>query len=132
MDGVLAYTTLFAGNFAPKNWAFCWGQLLPISGNTALFSLIGTYYGGNGVSNFQLPDLRGRMVVGAGAGPGLSNYDIGQVGGTETNSINIAQMAAHAHLINFTATPGSGSAANQMSPASTVYAPDSSGSSDYS
>jgi len=132
MDGVLAYTTLFAGNFAPRNWAFCQGQIIAISANTALFSLIGTYYGGNGTTNFGLPDLRGRAVVGAGSGPGLSPYDVGQVGGTETNFMNTAQMAAHAHLINFTATPGSGSSANQTDPASTVYAPDSSGNSDYS
>jgi len=132
MDGVLAYTTLFAGNFAPKNWAYCWGQLLPISSNTALFSLIGTYYGGNGTSNFQLPDLRGRMVVGVGAAPGLSQYDIGQDGGTEGGSVSIAQMAAHVHMVNFTATAPSGSSANQTDPTNTAYAPDSGGGTDYS
>ena len=74
----------FAGNFAPRGFMLCQGQLLAISSNTALFSILGTTYGGNGQTNFALPDLRGRTAIGAGQGPGLSNIDLGQVAGTET------------------------------------------------
>ena len=81
MEGVLAFTTLFAGNFPPRGWAFCQGQIMSIAQNTALFSLLGTTYGGNGQTTFALPDLRGRAVVSAGQGPGLSPYDLGQVSG---------------------------------------------------
>jgi len=84
-------------NFAPKGWATCQGQLLAISQNTALFSLLGTYYGGNGVNTFALPDLRGRTPVGMGQGPGLSRYDIGQTGGEETVTLQVSQMPAHTH-----------------------------------
>ncbi len=84
-------------NFAPQGWALCQGQLLPISENPALFSLLGTTYGGNGVSNFALPDLRGRMPVGTGEGPGLSNIVLGEVGGTETVTLTIEQLPAHTH-----------------------------------
>jgi microcystin-dependent protein len=79
---------LFPFNFAPTGWALCNGQLLPIQQNTALFSLIGTYYGGNGTTNFQLPNLQGRVSIDNGQGPGLSNYVIGQTGGSETNTIS--------------------------------------------
>jgi microcystin-dependent protein len=78
---------IFPFNFAPLGWALCNGQLLAISQNTALFSLIGTMYGGNGQSNFALPDLQGRVPVNFGQGPGLSNYDQGQIGGTESTTI---------------------------------------------
>lgn len=88
---------IFAGNFAPIGWAKCEGQLLPISQNTALFSLLGTYYGGNGTTNFALPDLRDRMVVGEGQGPGLSFYDIGQTGGASTVTIQDINLPAHTH-----------------------------------
>ena len=86
-------------NFAPRGWAFCQGQILPISQNTALFSLIGTTFGGNGQTTFALPDLRGRVPNGAGQGPGLSNYDLGQVGGTESTTLTINQMPQHAHTV---------------------------------
>jgi microcystin-dependent protein len=79
---------LFAFNFAPTGWAFCNGQLLAIASNTALFSLVGTFYGGNGTSNFSLPDLRGRVPMSFGQGPGLSNFNEGQAGGTESNTIS--------------------------------------------
>jgi microcystin-dependent protein len=79
---------LFTFNFAPTGWAFCNGQLLAISNNTALFSLVGTFYGGNGTSTFELPDLRGRTPMSFGQGPGLSNFNIGQTGGTESNTIS--------------------------------------------
>lgn len=84
----LSQIQLFPFNFAPRGWAFCNGQLLPISGNTALFSLIGTLYGGNGTTNFALPNLQGRVNMGAGQGPGLTNYSQGQTGGTETNTVS--------------------------------------------
>jgi microcystin-dependent protein len=84
-------------NFAPRGWAFCQGQILSIAQNTALFSLLGTTFGGNGQTTFALPDLRGRVPNGAGQGPGLSSYDLGQVGGTETTTLTINQMPMHGH-----------------------------------
>lgn len=86
-------------NFEPRGWAFCNGQLLSISQNTALFSLLGTTYGGNGQTTFALPDLRGRAAVGFGQGPGLSNYDLGEVTGSETVTLTVGQMPAHSHLV---------------------------------
>jgi microcystin-dependent protein len=86
-------------NFAPQGWAFCNGQLLSISQNTALFSLLGTTYGGNGQTTFALPDLRSRVAVGFGQGPGLSNYDLGQSTGSETVTLTVGQMPAHNHLV---------------------------------
>ncbi len=85
----------FAGNFAPSGWALCEGQLLSISQYTALFSILGTTYGGNGTSNFALPDLRGRVPIGFGQGPGLSLYDLGEEGGAET----ITEVPDHDHAI---------------------------------
>lgn len=84
-------------NFAPRGWAKCEGQLLPISSNTALFSLLGTIYGGDGRNTFALPDLRGRVPMGSGNGPGLSTRKIGAKGGTERVTLNAAQMPAHDH-----------------------------------
>ncbi len=88
-------------NFAPKGWAFCNGQLLAISQNTALFSLIGTYYGGNGTSNFALPDLQGRIPVHTGnsEGPGLGPYEIGESGGGETVTLTAAELPSHSHSV---------------------------------
>lgn len=88
---------LFGGNFAPRGWAFCNGQLLPIAQNTALFSLLGTTYGGNGQTTFALPDLRSRVPVHFGQGPGLSSYSLGQSAGAETITLTQAEMPAHAH-----------------------------------
>jgi microcystin-dependent protein len=87
-------------NFAPRGYAFCAGQILPIAQNTALFSLLGTTFGGNGQTTFALPDLRGRVPVSSGQGPGLSNYDLGEVTGTETVTLTSNQMPAHNHLVN--------------------------------
>ena len=87
----------FGFNFAPRGWALCDGQLLPISQNTALFSLLGTTYGGDGKTTFALPDLRGRLPMHQGRGPGLSTRKIGQKGGSETVTLNVAQMPAHDH-----------------------------------
>ena len=89
--------SLFGFNFAPVGWALCNGQLLPISPNTALFSLLGTMYGGNGVNTFALPDLRGRVPLGVGQGPGLSDYSQGQYGGEENHILGVSEMPAHAH-----------------------------------
>ncbi|GER60614.1 phage tail protein [Patiriisocius marinus] len=92
MEGYIAQLILFAGNFAPRNWAFCHGQLISISQNQALFSIIGTIYGGDGVSTFALPDLRGRVPLGSGAGQGLSNTITGGRGGLETTTLLPANM----------------------------------------
>jgi len=88
---------MFGGNFAPRGWAFCDGQLLPISQNTALFSLLGTTYGGDGRTTFALPDLRGRAVIGPGNGPGLTSRRLGQKLGYETETLSVAQMPSHYH-----------------------------------
>lgn len=93
----IAEIRIFAGNFAPRGWAFCNGQLLPISQNTALFSLIGTTYGGDGRSTTALPNLEGRAPMHPGHGPGLTAYRLGERGGTETVTLTEAQMPSHAH-----------------------------------
>ncbi|HEY0426271.1 MAG TPA: tail fiber protein [Pyrinomonadaceae bacterium] len=95
----LGQINIFPYNFAPRGWAFCAGQILSIAQNTALFSLLGTTFGGNGQTTFALPDLRGRVANGAGQGPGLSNYDLGEVSGTENTTLTINQMPAHQHTI---------------------------------
>jgi microcystin-dependent protein len=92
-DPFIGEISIWPINFAPNGYAFCNGQLMSISQNTALFSLLGTYFGGNGTTTFALPDLRGRVVIGAGAGPGLMNYDFAQVGGQELNTFNVTQLA---------------------------------------
>jgi microcystin-dependent protein len=99
MDEYIGIIKLFAGNFAPLNWQFCWGQTLSIASNTALFSIIGTYYGGNGTTTFQLPDLRGRVPVGVGAGLGLSPIVIGQVGGVENITLTAQNLPQHNHAV---------------------------------
>jgi microcystin-dependent protein len=99
MEGTIAEIRMFAGNFAPRNWAFCNNQILSIAQNTALFSLLGTTYGGNGQTTFALPDLRGRVPVGTGQGPGLPVYQLGQLGGTPTVTLTTANMPAHNHQL---------------------------------
>ncbi len=96
----LAEVVIFAGNFAPRQWAFCDGQLLPISSNSAVFSLVGTIYGGDGRTTFALPDLRGRAPIGPRSGPGLSTYREGEKGGVETVTLNVTQIPSHNHTIN--------------------------------
>ena len=96
----LGQILMFCGNFAPFGTAFCNGQLLQISQNTALFSLLGTIYGGNGTTNFALPNLQGNVPVHMGQGPGLSRYDIGQTGGTQNVTVIAAAMPAHSHVFN--------------------------------
>jgi microcystin-dependent protein len=102
----LGQIALFPYNYAPAGWARCQGQLLPISQNTALFSLLNTYYGGNGTSNFALPDLQSRVPVGTGQGPGLSNYTIGEVLGVESVTLLSNENASHNHSLNATTDAG--------------------------
>ncbi|MEO0868045.1 MAG: tail fiber protein [Cyanobacteria bacterium J06642_11] len=97
---------MFAGNFAPRGWAFCDGQLLTTNQNDALFSLLGTIYGGDGRSTFGLPDLRGRIPMHAGAGPGLTNRSIGQRGGAEEETLTINQLPSHTHQLVATSATG--------------------------
>lgn len=107
----------FAGNFAPRGWAKCDGQLLSISQNTALFSILGTQYGGDGRSTFALPDVRGRTVIHSGRGPGLSDRRIGSKGGTEIETLTINQIPSHSH--DFKASSGG---ANTATPSNNVLA----------
>lgn len=97
MEGVLAVITPFAANFAPKYWAFCQGQVLAISTNQALFSLMGTTYGGNGQTTFALPNLSGRMPIGIGQGAGLPNYSLGEVGGSTSVTLTSTNLPPHVH-----------------------------------
>jgi microcystin-dependent protein len=99
MDVYIGMILLFGGNFAPVNFAFCNGQLLPINSNQALFSILGTTYGGNGQTTFGLPDLRGRVPIGAGQGTGLSNYVLGEFAGTESATLLVTNMPAHTHAL---------------------------------
>jgi microcystin-dependent protein len=97
MDPFVAEIRIFPFNFAPKGWAFCDGQILPLSQNTALFSLLGTTYGGDGKSNFALPDMQGNAPMHPGQGPGLSLHDLGETGGSETVSLLESEIPAHSH-----------------------------------
>lgn len=93
-------------NFAPRGYAYCAGQVMSIAQNTALFSLLGTTYGGNGTTTFALPDLQGRSMVNQGQGPGLSNYVLGETGGTESTTLLSTQMPAHTHAATFAGSNG--------------------------
>jgi len=107
---------MFAGNFAPRGWAFCAGQIMSIAQNTALFSLLGTTYGGNGQTTFALPDLRSRGPVGQGQGPGLSNIQLGEMAGTENVTLLTSNMPAHNHAINCDNTGSSAPAPSGLIP----------------
>jgi len=98
-DPFVAEIRIFPFNFAPKGWAWCNGQILPISQNTALFSLLGTTYGGNGQSNFALPNLQGLVPMHPGQGPGLSLHDLGEVGGSENVTLLQSEIPAHSHTL---------------------------------
>lgn len=102
----IAEIRIFAGNFAPRGWAFCDGQLLPIAQNTALFSLIGTTYGGDGRTTTALPNLMGRAPMHPGRGPGLTPRTLGQRAGTETETLTAAQMPQHSHGLMSINAPG--------------------------
>ena len=105
-DPFVAEIRIFPFYFAPRGWAFCDGQLLPLSQNTALFSLLGTTYGGNGKSNFALPDLQGRAPMHPGQGPGLSLHDLGETGGSETVTLLESEIPAHSHGMRVSADDG--------------------------
>ena len=102
----VAEIRMFAGNFAPTGWASCDGQILPISQNTALFSLLGTFYGGDGKSTFALPNMAGNAPMMWGQGSGLSLYDLGQTGGEQTVTLLQTEMPAHSHVLNGQQDPG--------------------------
>jgi microcystin-dependent protein len=106
MDPFVAEIRIFPFNFAPKGWAFCDGQILPLSQNTALFSLLGTTYGGDGKSNFALPDMQGNAPMHPGQGPGLSLHDLGETGGSETVSLLESEIPAHSHALTANSNPG--------------------------
>jgi len=106
-DPFVAEIRIFPFNFPPKGWAFCDGQLLPLSQNTALFSLLGTTYGGDGKSNFALPNLQGVSPMFYGQGPGLSLYDIGQTGGEVNHTSLTAEIPSHPHTLNAQTAAGS-------------------------
>lgn len=105
-DPFVAEIRIFPFNFAPKGWAFCNGQLLPISQNTALFSLLGTTYGGDGKSTFALPNLQGRAPMHPGQGPGLSLHDLGESGGSEAVTLLESEIPAHSHTLMGSNQPG--------------------------
>ena len=106
MDPFVAEIRIFPFNFAPKGWAFCDGQLLPLSQNTALFSLLGTTYGGDGKSNFALPDLQGNAPMHPGQGPGLSLHDLGETGGSDTVTLLESEIPSHSHGLMASTQPG--------------------------
>jgi len=117
----LGQVEAFAFNFAPKGWALCAGQILPINQNQALFSLLGTTYGGNGTTTFQLPDLRGRVANAFGQGQGLGNYSLGQTGGQESHTLILNEMPAGGHTHSISGTNnGAASGTNVPSAAVTL------------
>lgn len=105
-DAYLGEIRLVSFSFAPKGWASCNGQLLNISQNSALFSLLGTTYGGDGTTTFALPDMRGRMAIGAGQGSGLSNRALGESGGEETHTLTVNELPSHSHSLSADSTVG--------------------------
>ena len=121
-DPFVAEIRIFPFNFAPKGWAFCDGQLLPLSQNTALFSLLGTTYGGNGKSNFSLPNLQGNASMFWGQGPGLSLRDLGEQGGSATVTLLESELPAHTHAFNASGAPADAQQPNDFSPARVVGA----------
>lgn len=121
----VAEIRMFAGNFAPRGWALCNGQIIAIAQNTALFSLLGTTYGGNGTSNFALPNLQGRVPIHSGQGPGLSNYVVGETAGVETVTLLQSEITGHSHTLS-AEDPGIGSA-DQSAPGPTSVLAQSTG-----
>ncbi|MFC4872779.1 phage tail protein [Negadavirga shengliensis] len=130
MDEFIGVIKLFAGNFAPRGWMFCQGQLLPISQNQALFAILGTTYGGNGTTTFALPDLRGRVPIGTGVGPGLPDYREGQMGGSAANTLTVNNLPPHNHSVSPEVKASSKNATEQVpgtNGANTLAAPLASG-----
>lgn len=132
MEPFIGQIMMFGGNFAPRGWALCDGQLLPISQNQTLFSILGTTYGGDGETTFGLPDLRGRLAMHAGTGPGLTPRQLGSKGGSESITPAVAQMASHTHAATSTSTakahPTEG---NATAPGGLVWAKSGQGDPDY-
>lgn len=127
MDGYIGEIRLFAPNFAPQGWQFCQGQLLAINQNQALFAILGTFYGGNGQTNFALPNLAGKAAIGVGSSAGTSNYVQGEITGSATKTILISQLPAHSHTITGTISQAATSAAGTSpSPAGNYFASDGS------
>ena len=118
MEGTMGEIRMFAGNFAPKNWALCSGTTMAISQNQALYSILGTIYGGDGRTTFALPDLRGRVPVQQGRGPGLTNRVQGQPAGAEAHIMNTQQLARHTHAATFTSGGGGGAVSVEIDVAS--------------
>ncbi|HEV7782838.1 MAG TPA: tail fiber protein [Chitinophagaceae bacterium] len=104
MEGTLAEIRMFAGNFAPRGWMLCQGQLLSIAQWTAVFALVGTTYGGNGQTTFGVPDFRGRMALGTGQGPGQPNVDLGEISGVVNTTLTLANLPMHNHALTGTVT----------------------------
>jgi microcystin-dependent protein len=125
MEPMIGEVRMFAGNFAPRSWALCEGQLLSINSNQALFSILGTTYGGDGRTTFGLPDLRGRSAIAPGTGPGLPTYRLGHRGGSHENTLNVQQIPPHNHTaavqVN-TSDAGESNPNNQFLGAGAVYA----------
>ncbi|MFL5743242.1 MAG: phage tail protein [Niastella sp.] len=122
MDGFLGEVKLFAGNFAPNGWVFCQGQTLNINVNLALWSILGTIYGGDGIRTFMLPDYQGRAPVGFGSGASLTAYTLGQLAGAPTNTLTLAQVA-HTHTVTGSiSSMASSHAADQQSPVGNYFA----------
>lgn len=122
-DPFVAEIRIFPFDFPPTGWAWCDGQLLPLSQNTALFSLLGTSYGGNGRTNFALPNLQGRVAIGTGQAPGLSSYDLGDAGGSQTVTLLLSQMPAHNHdLVASVANATTSAPSGNMLAAANAYA----------
>lgn len=131
MDPLLASIIMFGGTFAPKGWAFCNGQQMSIAQNTALFSLLGTTYGGNGQSTFGLPDLRGRvpMHIGgsSGAGPGLNPHSLGEMAGQETVTLLVSEMPQHTHTVTSSSNPATTQDGDTRNPANAAFAKEAAG-----
>ncbi len=128
MEPFLGQIQVFGFNFAPNGWAFCNGQLMSISQNTALFSLLGTTYGGDGISTFGLPDLRGRSMVHAGQGPGLSLINQGQMAGVESVTVLVSNMPSHNHGVSIsvnTATGEDAAPTNKIASSTNAFSEDS-------
>ncbi len=121
MEGYLGSIAIFGGNFAPLGWALCQGQLISIATNTALFSIVGTTFGGNGQVTFGLPDFRGRVPMGEGQGPGLAPVSLGQTLGQETQTLTVANIPSHTHTTSVS-VKASGNNPNSESPAGNIYA----------